>query len=167
MERLLPDAGSPVRENLLRIEETVAAACREAGRAREEVALLAVTKTVAPALINEAIRLGVTRIGENRVQEYLGKKDALLLKGVETHLIGHLQTNKVSKNCGTGGYDPVYRFPPRGAGGSPDFAEAGAGHPSVGGGQHRWGRGQIRRPADQAAELVAAMGEIEGIRVGD
>lgn len=165
MERLLPDAGSPVRENLLRIEETVAAACREAGRAREEVALLAVTKTVAPALINEAIRLGVTRIGENRVQEYLGKKDALLLKGVETHLIGHLQTNKVSKIVGQ--VDMIQSIDSLHVAQAVARASQRLGRVTqvlvevnIGGEEAKSGV-----PADQAAELVAAMGEIEGIRV--
>ncbi|MCI8554024.1 MAG: YggS family pyridoxal phosphate-dependent enzyme [Clostridiales bacterium] len=91
---------SPVRENLKRIEEEIARACAESGRRREEVTLLAVTKTVAPVLINEALAAGVTEIGENRVQEYLAKRDELLLSGVRTHLIGHLQTNKAAKIVG-------------------------------------------------------------------
>ena len=47
------------------------------------------------ALINHAISSGIEYIGENRVQEYLSKKDALHLDGVARYLIGHLQTNKV------------------------------------------------------------------------
>ena len=84
-----------VLDNLGRIEERIAAACAAAGRKREDVTLLAVTKTVPPARINAAIGAGVTHIGENRVQEFLGKRDALRLDGVDVHLIGHLQTNKV------------------------------------------------------------------------
>lgn len=89
-----------VRENLCRIEETVQRACREAGRSRDEVTLMAVTKTVDADRINTALRAGITCIGENRVQEYLGKKDSLLLSGVQRHLIGHLQTNKVRQIVG-------------------------------------------------------------------
>lgn len=84
-----------VRDNLLRIEEEIQNACVAAGRRRDEVTLMAVTKTVAPALINAALDAGIRCIGENRVQEYLGKKDELHLDGVTRCLIGHLQTNKV------------------------------------------------------------------------
>ena len=89
-----------VLDNLGRIEERIAAACAAAGRKREDVTLLAVTKTVPPARINAAIGAGVTHIGENRVQEFLGKRDALRLDGVDDHLIGHLQTNKVRQIVG-------------------------------------------------------------------
>ncbi len=89
-----------VRDNLLRIREQIQTACARAGRPSDSVELLAVTKTVSPLLINEAIEAGVTAIGENRVQEYLGKKGDLHLDGVQTHLIGHLQTNKVKSIVG-------------------------------------------------------------------
>lgn len=89
-----------VRDNLSRIEEQLQMACVAAGRKREEVTLMAVTKTVRPELINVALDAGVTCIGENRVQEYLEKKEALHLDGVRRHLIGHLQTNKVRRIVG-------------------------------------------------------------------
>lgn len=89
-----------VAENCRRVEESIAEACAKAGRAREEVTLLAVTKTVAPSLINAAIAEGIREIGENRVQEFLSKKDDLHLDGVKSHLIGHLQTNKINKIVG-------------------------------------------------------------------
>ncbi|QIB92343.1 YggS family pyridoxal phosphate-dependent enzyme [Methanosarcina mazei] len=57
--------------------------------------LVCVTKTIEPERINEAIRAGATIIGENRVQEYEDKRDDIL--PCETHLIGHLQANKVKK----------------------------------------------------------------------
>lgn len=91
---------SAVAENLRRIEHRIGEACVRAGRKREEVTLLAVTKTVPPALINAAIRSGVRQIGENRVQELLRKEPELALSGVDVHLIGHLQTNKVKSVCG-------------------------------------------------------------------
>lgn len=93
-------ANSFVKENLERVHEQIENACIRAGRPTDSVQLIAVTKTVAPDLINEAIASGVTAIGENRVQEFLGKRDALHLDGVSTHLIGHLQTNKVKSIVG-------------------------------------------------------------------
>ncbi len=89
-----------VRDNLLLVRERMEKACIAAGRPVDSVSLVAVTKTVDADRINEAIAGGVTAIGENRVQEYLGKKDALHLDGVTTHLIGHLQTNKVKSIVG-------------------------------------------------------------------
>ncbi len=98
MERPLID---PSLEYALRtVEENIDEACARAGRARDDVRLLAVTKTVDADRINQAIALGVKQIGENRVQEFLGKKDALHLTDVQTHLIGHLQTNKVRQIVG-------------------------------------------------------------------
>ncbi len=91
---------SLVADNLRRIEEKMEAACVKAGRKREEITLLAVTKTVPPALINAAIRGGVRQIGENRVQELLRKEPELELAGAAVHLIGHLQTNKVRQVAG-------------------------------------------------------------------
>lgn len=89
-----------IADNYLRIREQIANACHDAGRSVDEVSLLAVTKTVDAERINAAIRLGVTEIGENRVQEFLGKRDDLELQGVQAHLIGHLQTNKVRQIVG-------------------------------------------------------------------
>ena len=98
MERPLID---PSLEYALRsVEESISAACVKSGRAEDAVKLLAVTKTVEADRINQAIALGVKQIGENRVQEYLGKKDALHMQGVGAHLIGHLQTNKVRQIVG-------------------------------------------------------------------
>lgn len=89
-----------VRDNVRRIREQMAAACREAGRPEDAVRLMAVTKTVDAERINTALGEGIDLIGENRVQEFLGKRDALQLDGVECHLIGHLQTNKVRQIVG-------------------------------------------------------------------
>lgn len=87
-------------DNLARVRETIENACIAAGRRREDVELVAVTKTVEPERINQAIALGVRRIGENRVQEFLEKKPYLHLHGVNADLIGHLQTNKVRHIAG-------------------------------------------------------------------
>ncbi len=98
MEKSCPNPH--ISENLLRIRERMQEACDLAGRRLDDVKLLAVTKTVSAADINEAVRLGVKQIGENRVQEFLSKKDDLQLKGIHKHLIGHLQTNKVRQIVG-------------------------------------------------------------------
>ncbi len=98
MERPLID---PSLEYALRtVEENIAEACARSARAREDVELLAVTKTVDADRINQAIALGVKQIGENRVQEFLSKKDDLHLADGRAHLIGHLQTNKVRQIVG-------------------------------------------------------------------
>ena len=89
-----------VLDNLQRVEEQIQTACDACGRRREDVTLMAVTKTVSPLLINTVLDAGITCIGENRVQEYLSKRDELHLDGVERHLIGHLQTNKVKQIVG-------------------------------------------------------------------
>lgn len=60
----------------------------------EELHIMAVTKTVDPMAVNHAVGLGIKLLGENRVQEYLSKKE-LYSKNAEMHFIGHLQTNKV------------------------------------------------------------------------
>jgi len=90
---------SDIRENLRRVQEEAAAAARRAGRLPGEVQLVAVTKTVPPERIKEALAAGVTACGENRVQELLVKQP-LLPPGVQWHLIGHLQTNKVKSVIG-------------------------------------------------------------------
>lgn len=89
-----------LRDNLALVQETIESACAAAGRRREDVQLQAVTKTVEPERINQAIALGIRQIGENRVQEFLEKKPYLHLEGVSAHLIGHLQTNKVRQIVG-------------------------------------------------------------------
>ncbi|MGI6264022.1 MAG: YggS family pyridoxal phosphate-dependent enzyme [Acutalibacteraceae bacterium] len=98
-ERSSNDAAR-IRDNLARVREHIAAACAAAGRSPQEVTLLGVTKTVDPARVQALLDAGVTQIGENRVQEFLEKKPALRLDGITTHLIGHLQSNKVSKIVG-------------------------------------------------------------------
>lgn len=87
-----------ISENLKFIRSEIAEAAIKSGRSVDDVRLMAVTKTVNVEYINYAIEnCGIDLIGENKVQEYLSKKDTLTLDGVEKHLIGHLQTNKVKK----------------------------------------------------------------------
>lgn len=84
-------------ENYAEIKEKIANAAIASGRKPEEVTLMAVTKTVAPQPINHVISLGVKLIGENKVQELLSKLEFLDTDGLQMHIIGHLQSNKVRK----------------------------------------------------------------------
>jgi PLP dependent protein len=86
-----------LKENLDRIEAQIAAACREAGRPRSEVSLMAVSKMHPASAIVAAEALGVRLFGENRVQEFQEKSGQLSLPGTEFHLIGHLQSNKAAR----------------------------------------------------------------------
>jgi len=82
-----------IRNNIADVEARVAAACERAGRTRDSVRLVAVTKTFPAADVDHAIAAGMTDVGENRVQEARDKKP-LVSAPVRWHLIGHLQSNK-------------------------------------------------------------------------
>ena len=82
-----------IAENVAAVEARIRAACQRAGRKRDDVTLVAVTKTFGPDRIDEAIAAGVTHIGENRVQEARDKKPQVR-GSARWHLIGHLQSNK-------------------------------------------------------------------------
>ena len=82
-----------IEENLREVEERITKAAGKSGRKREDITLIAVTKTHPVGMMNEAINLGVTDIGENKPQEVRDKYPDVL--PVKWHLIGHLQTNKV------------------------------------------------------------------------
>jgi pyridoxal phosphate enzyme (YggS family) len=87
-----------IAENIVRVRERIEAAARSSGRKPEEISLMAVSKTFPPGPIREAYQAGMRLFGENRVQEFAGKAEALReLKDAEWHLIGHLQTNKAAK----------------------------------------------------------------------
>jgi len=81
--------------SLAHVEEAMAAAARRAGRDPKEIELIAVSKTQPVAAIQAALRAGVLRFGENKVQEARGKIEELG-RGV-WHLIGHLQSNKAKE----------------------------------------------------------------------
>ncbi|WP_077370062.1 YggS family pyridoxal phosphate-dependent enzyme [Anaerosalibacter sp. Marseille-P3206] len=83
-----------IKENLSRIQENIEKALIRSGRMKDEVTLIAVTKTVEADVMNEAISLGIDNIGENKVQEINRKYDSID-KNVNWHMIGHLQSNKV------------------------------------------------------------------------
>ncbi len=81
-------------ENYNDVNEKVNAACKKVGRNRDEVTLIAVSKTKPAENIAELYEYGVRDFGENKVQEMVEKYE-LLPKDIRWHLIGHLQTNKV------------------------------------------------------------------------
>ena len=83
-----------MKNNLTEILRRIAEAKAKYRSPDEEIRLMAVTKTVDPDKVNFAVDEGVSLLGENRVQEYLSKKDSYN-KSAEVHFIGHLQTNKV------------------------------------------------------------------------
>ncbi|RPJ01213.1 MAG: YggS family pyridoxal phosphate-dependent enzyme [Deltaproteobacteria bacterium] len=84
---------SSVKENVLRVMERIEQAARRSGRDPREVKLVAVSKTVEPARVQEAIEAGVSILGENSVQEAQQKIETLG-RPVAWHFIGHLQSNK-------------------------------------------------------------------------
>ncbi len=83
-----------IRENFLRMQERITAAAERVGRDGRAVQIVAVSKTKPVIQILEAIDAGVTDIGENRVQEAVGKYDQID-RPAKWHLVGHLQRNKV------------------------------------------------------------------------
>jgi pyridoxal phosphate enzyme (YggS family) len=84
-----------LKQRLDAVEERIQAACARAGRARDEVRLVAVTKTVAPEVAALLPEMGVLDLGESRPQELWHK--AALSAPVRWHLVGHLQRNKVER----------------------------------------------------------------------
>ncbi|MCK4895097.1 MAG: YggS family pyridoxal phosphate-dependent enzyme [Calditrichia bacterium] len=84
---------NPIKENLNRVLAKIEKAAIKSGRDPAEIQLVAVSKTIAPELINQGIAAGIKIIGENKVQEARAKKE--LVNPVIWHMVGHLQTNKV------------------------------------------------------------------------
>lgn len=88
-----------IKENILKVEENISNALKRSGREKENVKLIAVTKTIDIDRINEAIGAGAKDIGENKVQELEEKYD-IIGNTATYHMIGHLQTNKVRNIIG-------------------------------------------------------------------
>src|ERR1043166_4369491 len=86
-----------LKERLAQLQSRVALAAKRAGRTRDEVQLIAVSKTHPPPILREAIAAGVTDLGENRVQEADEKIGEIGRKAARWHLIGHLQSNKARR----------------------------------------------------------------------
>ncbi len=83
-----------IAENLAEVEERVRIACERAGRNREMVTLIAVSKTKPVSDVREAMAAGARVFGENKVQEIREKTEAIQ-EPLQWHMIGHLQANKV------------------------------------------------------------------------
>jgi pyridoxal phosphate enzyme (YggS family) len=93
-----PSARTAIAQALTALQKRIFAACVEAGRAANDVTLVAVSKTHPPEAVAAALRAGQTVFGENRVQEAAGKFPALreAWPNLRLHLIGSLQTNKAA-----------------------------------------------------------------------
>lgn len=83
-----------VKDNLIEVDARVQAACDRAGRAREDVLLIAVSKTKPVELIREVMKTGTRDFGENKAQELCSKTEEIT-EPLNWHFIGHLQRNKV------------------------------------------------------------------------
>jgi len=83
-----------IAENYKKVEHNIREACQRSGRSRDEVKLIAVSKTKPVEMIQEAIEAGADTFGENKVQEMCDKYE-VLPKNLHWHMIGHLQRNKV------------------------------------------------------------------------
>ncbi|MGH9683099.1 MAG: YggS family pyridoxal phosphate-dependent enzyme [Candidatus Acidiferrales bacterium] len=86
-----------IRANLPRIEERIERAVGRAGRRREAVTLVAVSKTFPADAIRVAYEAGLRHFGENRVQEWESKRPHLSDLNITMHLVGHLQSNKARR----------------------------------------------------------------------
>jgi pyridoxal phosphate enzyme (YggS family) len=92
---------STIAEAVARVRERIASAAARAGRRAEEIRLVAVTKTLDAEAIRAAYEAGVRHFGENRVQEWEGKRTQVgHLEGATFHMIGHLQRNKARHAAG-------------------------------------------------------------------
>lgn len=83
-----------LKENLAIVEKNITEACARAGRARDEVTLIAVSKTKPVEMLEEVYAEGIRDFGENKVQELCGKMERMP-DDIKWHMIGHLQRNKV------------------------------------------------------------------------
>ena len=81
-------------ENLKQVEDNIQTACEKCGRKREEVTLIAVSKTKPVSMLSEIYDCGIRDFGENKVQEITDKYPQLP-DDIQWHMIGHLQRNKV------------------------------------------------------------------------
>jgi uncharacterized pyridoxal phosphate-containing UPF0001 family protein len=87
-----------IAANIIQVQDRIAAAARRSNRNAEEITLMGVSKTFPVESIREAYQAGLRIFGENRVQEFAGKVEAMRdLNEAKWHLIGHLQTNKAAK----------------------------------------------------------------------
>ncbi len=85
-----------LKENLKEVEKNILQACEKAGRNREDITLIAVSKTKPVSMLQEIYEEGIRDFGENKVQELASKYEEMP-KDIRWHMIGHLQRNKVKQ----------------------------------------------------------------------
>src|ERR1700761_4920752 len=90
-------SSATIRDNLRAVEAKIAEAAAKAGRKNEEITLVGVSKTHPARAIQEAYAAGLRHFGENRVQEWEGKRSEVASLDATWHLIGHLQSNKATR----------------------------------------------------------------------
>jgi len=83
-----------IKTNLNEVEQNIQKACDKSGRNRDEITLIAVSKTKPVEMLQDAYNAGIRDFGENKVQELCDKYE-VMEKDIRWHMIGHLQTNKV------------------------------------------------------------------------
>jgi hypothetical protein len=83
-----------IAERVAHVRQRVERAAERAGRSPADITIVAVSKSVSPQAIEEAVAAGIAHVGENRVQEAAAKIPGLRGLPVTWHLVGHLQTNK-------------------------------------------------------------------------
>ncbi|MGQ3299319.1 YggS family pyridoxal phosphate-dependent enzyme [Reyranella sp.] len=95
IKRFGPDPLAMFSRNLASVEERIVRACARAGRPRESVRLLPITKTVPAHVLRFAYQAGIRDFGENKIQEAVAKRAELSDLAIDWCIVGHLQTNKV------------------------------------------------------------------------
>ena len=88
-----------IKDNLEIVRDRIARACARSGRGVDEVTIVAVTKTHGPEVVDAVVEAGVVDVGENRIQEFLEKKQHVT-RACRWHLVGTLQRNKATKALG-------------------------------------------------------------------
>ncbi|MFJ8750749.1 YggS family pyridoxal phosphate-dependent enzyme [Streptomyces sp. NPDC102441] len=96
----MTDRRAQLAANLAQVEERIASACVSAGRKREEVTLIVVTKTYPASDVRILHELGVRQVAENRDQDAAPKTAACADLSLTWHFVGQLQTNKVRSVAG-------------------------------------------------------------------
>src|SRR5215510_6693297 len=89
-----------LRARIEQVYDRIERAALRSGRSPEDITLVAVTKTIAPVLVQEAVDAGIRNLGENRVQEASAKAGSVNGSDLRWHLIGHLQANKARAAVG-------------------------------------------------------------------